>query len=118
MKSVNNLKRLMETRKMLRNGCTNAENYLWWFLKKSQFHRLKFRRQHSIERYILDFYCPKYKIAIELDWWIHLAREEYDTIRTETLLTYWVKIIRFDNYDILNNIEVCLEKLYTFISSP
>ncbi|MDD2871934.1 MAG: DUF559 domain-containing protein, partial [Candidatus Gracilibacteria bacterium] len=78
MTLLNNKIRLKVTRKELRNNCTESEKYLWNYLKGSKFHGLKFRRQHSIDRYIVDFYCTKYKIAIEIDGNVHIERQEYD----------------------------------------
>ncbi len=67
MTELNNKKYLKSTRKDLRNNPTSAEKILWEHLKGSNFYGYKFRRQHSIGRYILDFYCPELKISIELD---------------------------------------------------
>ena len=74
---------------------------------------LKFRRQHSVWRYILDFYCPSLKIGIELDWNHHLEKDivEYDKIRTEYLESDWIVIYRFSNYNIENDLDKILEKL-------
>ncbi len=77
---------------------------------------LKFRRQHSVWRYILDFYCPKYKLAIELDWEIHTNREEYDKIRTEFLNSCFIKVLRFENQEVLSDIKNCLEQISKEIS--
>ena len=115
MTILNNKSRLKETRKDLRNNCTEAERKLWFYLKWSKFFWLKFRRQHSIGRYILDFYSTKYKIAIELDWEIHNWRYEYDKIRTDYLEWCWIKVIRFNNLDIINNLDDSLIKLKNFI---
>lgn len=104
---------MRETRRKLRNNATEHEKIMWEKLKGSKFMWLKFRRQHSVWRYILDFYCPKLKIWIELDWNQHLKEEnvEYDDIRTEYLESDWIKIYRFLNYEIKNNLEKVLEKL-------
>ena len=96
MVRVNNLNRLKITRRELRNNSTVAEKKLWNYLSSSKFMWLKFRRQHSIKRYIVDFYCTKIKVWIELDWEIHNDRQEYDEIRTEFLNAGWIKIIRFN----------------------
>ena len=112
MTILNNQNRLKETRQELRNNCTESEKYLWEYIKWSKYKWLKFRRQHSIWRYILDFYCPKIKLAIELDWNIHDWREEYDNIRTEFINWCWIKVIRFTNNEILSDINLCLTKIY------
>ena len=64
---INNKKILEPYRKSLRKNLTPAEAFLWRLLKNSQLENRKFRRQHSIGNYILDFYCPKIRLAIELD---------------------------------------------------
>ena len=104
---------MKEVRKKLRNNATKYEKIMWEKLRNSKFMGLKFRRQHSVWRYILDFYCPKLKIWIELDWNHHLKKDiiEYDDIRTEYLKSDWIIIFRFSNYDIENNLENILIRL-------
>ena len=64
---LNNVKVLKPIRQALRNDATAAEKQLWQFLKGSQLSGRKFRRQHSVGYFILDFYCPSEQLAIELD---------------------------------------------------
>jgi len=64
---LNNLPALKYFRRKLRSKMTPAEAKLWTYLKGKQLEGKKFRRQHSVSRYILDFYCPSSKLAIELD---------------------------------------------------
>ena len=80
---LNNLPKLKMFRKELRNHLTPAEAKLWDSLKKSQLDGRKFRRQHSVGPFILDFYCPAEHLAIELDGQVHLAldAQEYDKER-------------------------------------
>lgn len=100
-----------ELRKLLRNNMTESEKILWEKLKNKQFFDLRFRRQYSAWRYILDFYCPKIKICIEIDWEIHIEQKEYDYIRTEFLNSLWIQVIRYNNFDIINNINLILKDL-------
>ena len=72
MKNLHNRKYLKDNRKALRNNLTSAEATLWNHLKQKQLQGRKFRRQHSILNYIVDFYCPKEKLIIELDGANHL----------------------------------------------
>lgn len=83
-KKVNNLSYLKEKRKSLRNNPTLAEIKLWSCLKGKNLEDRKFRRQHSIGNYILDFYCPSENITIELDGEGHnnVNQSEYDNNRT------------------------------------
>ena len=110
-KIVFNQKRLKETRKKLRNNMTEAEKELWEFLRWKKINWLKFRRQHSVWRYILDFYCPKIKLCIELDWKIHNETKEYDEIRTEYLNQSKINVLRFANDDIFNKINLVISKI-------
>lgn len=68
---IHNRKYLKQRRKDLRNNATISEKRLWIALKKSQLKGRKFRRQHSIENYIVDFYCPSEKLIIEVDGNMH-----------------------------------------------
>ena len=104
---------LKETRRELRNNATKHEKIMWEELRWSKLLWLKFRRQHSVWRYILDFYCPQLKLWIELDWNHHLKVEtvEYDNIRSEYLESDWINVYRFSNYDIENNLEDVLEQV-------
>lgn len=74
---------------------------------------VKFKRQHSIGGYIVDFYCQKYKLVIELDGEIHYTKEarEYDVIRDKYFEELSYKVLRFLNSEVENNIEMVLEKI-------
>jgi very-short-patch-repair endonuclease len=112
-----NLHKYKQRRQQLRNNSTNAEQLLWKQLKGSRFLNLKFRRQQGFGRYIVDFYCPDYKLAIEIDGDSHFNddSQEYDTIRTEYLSAQGVNVIRFTNTDIYKNINGVLQSLKLFI---
>ena len=106
-----NKKRLKETRKNLRNNMTESEKYLWNFLKWKKINWLKFRRQHSVWRYILDFYCASIKLCIELDWKIHDNTKQYDKIRTDYLNHSEIKVLRFANEEIFDNIDFVIKEI-------
>jgi len=72
---LNNINYLKDTRKYLRNNLTEAESLLWEVLKGKKLAGRKFRRQHSIGYYIVDFYCPSEKLIIELDGQHHFTPE-------------------------------------------
>lgn len=110
---IHNKKELKEFRKELRNNLTKAEVRLWKALKGKQLEGRKFRRQHSIENFIVDFYCPKEKLIIELDGEVHnnFINNEYDFNRTERLKELGFKIIRFENNEVFNNIDLVLEAI-------
>ena len=98
MKS-NNLPHMKPYRRDLRNHSTMAEMALWNRLKGRQVEGLLFRRQFSIGNYILDFYCPEIKLAIELDGEVHNYQLEEDLARTRDLEeNHGIKVLRFENH--------------------
>jgi very-short-patch-repair endonuclease len=91
----------------LRKNQTDAERKLWSLLRDRQLVGVKFRRQFSLGRYILDFYSPEHKLCIEADGSQHYEDEgkRRDELRTKELSNLGVQILRFSDRDILNNIE-------------
>ena len=91
----------------LRKDQTDAERKLWLILRNRQLSGVKFRRQFPIGRFILDFYSPEYKLGIEADGGQHYEdkAKAIDELRTGELAKHGVKIIRFSDLDILNNID-------------
>jgi len=102
--------KIFEQAKILRNNMTKAEKLLWDYLSRKQLMGFKFRRQHPIADFIVDFYCHIAKLVIELDGEIHNNKEQkdYDKARTEELEEFGIKIIRFDNEEILKDIDKVL----------
>jgi len=99
-------------RKELRKNLTPAEAFLWKQLQAKKLEGRKFRRQHGIENYIVDFYCAEEALIIELDGDVHMnpTAEEYDLKRTEYLEKLGFKIIRFENKMVFENLpSVILE---------
>ena len=99
MKSLNNLPHKKDHRRTLRSNLTPAEATLWNSLKNAQLQNRKFRRQHSIGEYILDFYCAEEKLAVELDGAGHfdVVGEAHDAVRTAYLSSLGVVVLRFEN---------------------
>ncbi len=96
--------------RVLRRNQTDAEKKLWSILRNRQLAGVKFRRQFSVGRYILDFYSPEHGLGIEADGGQHCENgvKQKDQVRTEELFRLGVRILRFSDRDILNNIEgVC-----------
>lgn len=99
-------------RRKLRHSLTPAEAALWRVLKGRQVYGLKFRRQHSVGPYILDFYCPELKLAIELDGESHVMREEYDERRTDYLFRVaGITVLRFENRVVFENLEQIIAEI-------
>lgn len=99
--------------KTLRNRLTPAERKLWLHLCKNQLAGYKFRRQHPIKYWIVDFYCHAAKLVLELDGSIHNIPEQraYDARRTEHLESLGLRVIRFDNEMVYYSIEEVLEEV-------
>ena len=94
----------------LRRNETKAEKLLWEKLRNNQLEGLKFRRQHPVNIYIADFYCHKFKLIIELDGDYHYQEEQKlkDEVRTEVLRLNDLKIIRFKNEEVEQDINQVL----------
>ena len=104
---------LYEYAKQMRKNPTEAEEILWRRLKNKQLADLKFRRQHPVDRFIADFYCHERKLVIELDGSIHDYDEQTDLDkgRTETLNEFGIKVLRFKNKEILDDVEEVIKKI-------
>jgi very-short-patch-repair endonuclease len=104
---------LKERRKQLRNNLTPPEARLWSVLKGKKLSGAKFRRQHSITNYIVDFYCPKFKLVIEVDGKTHLEPTiaEKDVIRDHFLNQIGFKVLRFTNEEIMNQLDNVIREI-------
>jgi very-short-patch-repair endonuclease len=98
---------ILRTAAILRKNMTLAERVLWVKLKNRDIFKVKFRRQHPVWIFIVDFYCHEYKLVIEVDGEIHNESEtkEYDLGRTAEIEKFGLKVIRFTNDQILYNID-------------
>lgn len=116
---------IFENAKRLRNNVTDAEQILWNSISNKQL-GVKFRRQHPISFFIADFYCHEKKLIIELDGSIHNLPEviKKDIERQKALEKFGIKVIRFKNFELYNNLNSVLEKIKEtmqvnkFVSSP
>jgi very-short-patch-repair endonuclease len=97
----------------LRGKSTTAESLLWSKLKNRQLAGLKFRRQHPISQFIADFYCHEIKLVIEVDGSIHenIDYKERDLNKTAELERNEIKVLRFKNEEIINNIDEVLRSI-------
>lgn len=116
---INNKKELLARRKNLRNNSTTAEAALWKILKGKKLGR-KFRRQHSVGYYILDFYCPAERLAIELDGAQHFTEEgrKKDAVRTEYLNSLNIRVVRFENVEVFQNAQGVLDEIRGHFTTP
>jgi very-short-patch-repair endonuclease len=110
---LNNLNYLKTNRKALRSNLTPAEAGLWKLLQGSKLDGKKFRRQHSVGNYILDFYCPSQKLAIELDGAGHFTEEGIakDEERTKYLNECGIKVIRFENKLVFDKTDWVIDEI-------
>ncbi|MBR5030645.1 MAG: DUF559 domain-containing protein [Muribaculaceae bacterium] len=116
-KHIKNNSQLKKLRRDLRNNSTLAEKALWNWLKCDQVEGLRFRRQFSIDKYILDFYCPKLKLSIELDgdYHHHVIQPLLDFEREEFLREkYGIHTFRFENKIVFNQPQTIITAIINF----
>ncbi len=89
----------------LRQEPTAAESALWALLRGRRFEGVKFRRQHAIGRYVVDFCAPAAKLVIEVDGSEHLEQSDEDAKRTEFLESEGYRVLQFWNNEVLNDID-------------
>ena len=107
---------LMIKARYLRHEETKAEKMLWQELRNRKL-GVKFRRQHPVDKFIIDFYTPEIKLGVELDGSAHKDSHEYDKLRTDLLENQNIKIIRFWNSEIEKNLERVIEKIKKAITT-
>lgn len=102
-----------DVRRSLRSNPTEAEKVLWAKLREKQLNGLKFRRQYGIGRYIVDFYCPELRLAIELDGESHYKEgaQEYDQKREGYIRSFDVHFLRFTNNQVYSSLDDVLRKI-------
>ena len=92
----------------LRRTMTESERLLWSHLRNRQLGGLKFRRQHPIGPFIVDFYCAAKRLVVEVDGRIHEGQGDRDAVRTENLEEHGYRVIRFRNERVLADVESVL----------
>jgi very-short-patch-repair endonuclease len=108
----------VERARSLRESQTDAEQRLWYHLRNRRLQGWKFRRQHEIDRYVVDFVCPDTALVVELDGSQHLEQVGYDARRTARLEAHGYRVLRFWDNDVLTNIEGVLEVILEALASP
>ncbi len=101
---------IFQNAEMLRLNMTDAENIVWERINKNQL-GYRFKAQHPIDIFIVDFYCHKFGVVVEIDGEIHNLQKEYDLGRTHELEKFGLKIIRFTNSEVMNNIDCVISKI-------
>ena len=107
-----NKKSEKEKRRQLRTNMTYCEKILWTHLRKRQL-GVRFLRQYSVDKYVVDFYCPQHKVAIELDGSVHEVPEqkEYDENRQTYLESFGIRFIRITNDELMGNPNKAFAKI-------
>jgi very-short-patch-repair endonuclease len=107
-------------RRLLRRNMPQTEIQLWSKLRGMGLNGYKFRRQYSVRNYVLDFYCPKQKLAIEIDGDSHFrdCAEEYDRERQAVTESYGIRFLRFTNTEVNENIEGVVMRIMEHLPSP
>ena len=102
-----------EKRRKLRQNQTNAEELVWRYLRNQQMLGYKFKRQYSVDHFVLDFYCPELKLAIEVDGESHnnLEQQEYDIQRQKYLESFNIKFVRIKDEELLGNPNQAFTKI-------
>ncbi|MEE9258058.1 MAG: endonuclease domain-containing protein [Nitrospinaceae bacterium] len=100
-------------REYLRKNMPKAELLLWTKLKGKQLKGYKFRRQYSVNQYIIDFYCPKAKLAIEIDGDSHLDKKTvyYDQKKQASIEAFGIKFLRFNNLEIFESLDGVINEI-------
>lgn len=117
-KSVHTSKELKMRARELRKLATPAEKILWEQLRNRRLNGIKFRRQHILSPYIVDFYCPAHRLVIEIDGEVHNFQKEYDLSRTTYFEEQNIKVLRFWNNEIEQDIDTVLDKIIEACTLP
>lgn len=105
-------RQLTDIARKFRKDMTPTEKILWQHLRGRRFVGYKFRRQHPLEPFIVDFYCESCKLIIELDGETHLTTEDYDSERKSALERKGYLVLRFWNNAVYDDLEAVLERIY------
>lgn len=106
MSQIFNQHQRKKLRQQLRNNAPDPERLLWFKLKGKQCYGLKFRRQCGIGQYVVDFYCPRKKLVVEIDGDTHYIGNaaSYDQVRDNYLKSLGLKVLHFTNLDVQQNL--------------
>jgi len=107
-----------EFARTLRKHPTRAEEILWERLRGSRFHGAKFRRQVPFDRFVVDFYCHAAKLVVEIDGAQHDWFSDYDAGRTEVLERLGVRVVRFTNADVCDDLDLVLARIREELRLP
>ena len=103
----------------LRKNMTEAEQILWKRLRRKQILGVPFYRQKPLAQFIVDFYCAAAMLVIELDGSQHYApdAQQYDAVRTQALEAMGLRVLRFDNRQVLQELEAVIEAIFAEVEA-
>ncbi len=112
--------KIFENARFLKAVQTKAEEVLWRRVRARKVNGFKFRRQHPIDHYIVDFYCHECRLVVEVDGKIHEQNDnpDYDKYRTQVLSNAGLTVIRFTNDQVLRNTDFVLNEIRKHLTSP
>ncbi|MCF7352832.1 endonuclease domain-containing protein [Vibrio sp. CK2-1] len=118
MGKIYNLQKTKAYRSSLRSNLTPAEKILWFHIKNNQL-GVKFRRQHGIGSYIVDFYCSKLNLVIEVDGHSHYTEQgvQYDLKRNQYLKKNGLNILRFTNQQVREELAAVIQQIHIYIQT-
>lgn len=102
---------LVAAAQQLRQNLTPSEQTLWQALKNRQINGLKFRSQHPVGSFIVDFYCPQCRLVVKLDGEIHDQQTDYDAARTAQLNRFGYRVVRFRNQEVMTDLNSVLQQI-------
>ena len=113
MTEIFNTKAMKERRQILRRNMTETERILWSKLRRKQIDALRFRRQYSVDTFVLDFYCPEIRLDVEVDGESHdrPAAREYDQDREEQLKSLGIAVLRFTNEEVKSKLDQVVQRI-------
>src|SRR5262245_21434666 len=113
MSSIFNKPESVKRRKYLRRNMTKAEKILWSKLRSSHLNKLRFRRQYGVYNYVIDFYCPEFKLAIEIIGDVHGYANQIksDAVRKKKIELLGIKILVYTNQQVIEETEGVLQDI-------
>lgn len=107
-----------QKRRQLRKDQTFCEKIMWQYLRDRRLLGVKFRRQYSVDKFVIDYYCPELKLAVELDGSVHdnPEQKEYDKQRQLYLEKFGIRLVRITNDELMSNANMAFKKIEEVIN--
>ena len=121
MKIIFNQAKVKHSRRLLRRNMPLAEKLIWEKLRNRQLSGYKFKRQYSVNNFVVDFFCPETNLAIELDGESHFDKtdsQDKDVDRQKKIKLFGIKFIRFTNNEVYHNLDGVLQIINKNLTQP